>query len=109
MDEERHPFFDNSGKKLRSAEYSCFADCGYYHSEFGIGGQTARLVHGGQHPVSTSALRNARSRNEFNALSQPVGRVLSPGGSGRGIRFCFGFVLFLSSRLDFSDSMEVPI
>src|SRR4030067_640338 len=64
--------------------------------EFGIGGQTARPVHGGQHPVSTSALRNARSRNEFNASSHPVGPALSA-GSGRGFGVCFGSVLLLSS------------
>ena len=66
------------------------------HPEFEIGGQTARPVHGGQHPVSISALRNARSRNEFNASSQPVGPALSD-GSGRGFGVCFGSVLLLSS------------
>ena len=64
--------------------------------ELEIGGQTARPVHGGQHPVSTSALRNARSRNEFNASSHPVGPVFSV-GSRRGFGVCFGSVLFLSS------------
>jgi len=67
-----------------------------HHAEFEIGGQTARPVHGGQHPVSTSALRNARSRNEFNAYSHPVGPTLSA-GSGRGFGVCFGSVLLLSS------------
>jgi hypothetical protein len=66
------------------------------HPEVEIGGQTARPVHGGQHPVSTSALRNARSRNEFNASSHPVGPALSA-GSGRGFGVCFGSVLLLSS------------
>ena len=66
------------------------------HPEFEIGGQTARPVHGGQHPVSTSALRNARSRNEFNAFSHLVGPALSP-GAGRGFGVCFGSVLLLSS------------
>jgi hypothetical protein len=60
------------------------------------GRQTARPVHGGQHPVSTSALRNARSRNEFNASSHPVGPAL-PAGPGRGFGVCFGSVLLLSS------------
>jgi hypothetical protein len=67
------------------------------HPEFEIGGQTARPVRGGQHPVSTSALRNAHSRNEFNAYSQPVGPALSA-GSGRGVGVCFGSVLSLSSQ-----------
>ena len=66
------------------------------HPEYEVGGQTARPVHGGQHPVSTSALRNARSRNEFNAYSHPVGPALSA-GSGRGFGVCFGSVLLLSS------------
>ena len=64
--------------------------------EFGIGGQTARPVHGGQHPVSTSALRNARSRNEFNAYNHPVWPAFSA-GSGRGFGGCFGSALLLSS------------
>ena len=66
------------------------------HPEFEIDGQTARSGHGGQHPVSTSALRNARSRNEFNASSQPVEPALSV-GSGRGFGVCFGSALSLSS------------
>jgi hypothetical protein len=66
------------------------------HPEFEIGGQTARPVHGGQHPVSTSALRNARSRNEFNASSHPAGPALSA-GPGRGFEVCFVSALSLSS------------
>jgi hypothetical protein len=50
---------------LRFLQYSVIFCPG--EPECDIGGQTARPVHGGQHPVSTSALRNARSRNEFNA------------------------------------------
>ena len=68
----------------------------YCGPEFEIGGQTARPFHGGQHPVSTSALRNARSRNEFSASSHPVGPLLSA-GSGRGFGVCFGSVPLLSS------------
>ncbi len=60
-----------------------------------IGGQTARPVHGGQHPVSISAL-SARSRNEFNPSSQLVELALS-GGSGRGFGVWFGSMLLLSS------------
>jgi len=71
------------------------------HPEFWIGGQTARPVHGGQHPVSRSALI-ARSRNEFNASSHPVGPALSA-GPGRGFGVCFGSVLSLSS-LEHMDS-----
>src|SRR4030042_311346 len=44
------------------------------HPEFDTGGQTARPVHGGPHPVSPSALKKARSRNEFNAPRPPVGQ-----------------------------------
>src|SRR5512141_1439005 len=66
------------------------------HPEFGIGGQTARPIPGGQHPVSTSALRKARSRNEFNADIHPAGPAISV-GSGGGLEVCFGSVPFLSS------------